>query len=315
MKRKLLFFVALPGAALLGLQMMFMFGAAGAIPAASGAQSGQVAASRLAQQSIPGAYLAAYQHAAALCPGLSWTVLAGIGQVETGQGGEGKDPAQTSSAGAEGPMQFLPSTFSAYHLPGEDDINNIQDAADAAAHYLCSNGGGNASTLSQAIFAYNHLQSYVDDVLSWAGRFAASGTVATLQAAAGAQPPGGAGPARGITVEPQSPVLPGGPYPTAGFPYGQCTWWVALNHPVTWSGNAWQWWQNSPASQHRSSPAAGEIVVYGPGHGYSSFGHVALIVAVDQGGFVVSEMNYLGVAVVDQRESPWPDAAVEGFVA
>lgn len=206
-------------------------------------------------------------------------------------------------------MQFMPSTFASYHLPGEDDINNIQDAADAAAHYLCANGGGNASTLSQAIFAYNHLQSYVDDVLSWAGKYAASGTVATVQADASAAS------SKGIVVEPQTPVAQGAPFPTAGFPFGQCTWWVALNHPVAWSGNAWQWWQNSPASQHRSTPAAGEIVVYGPGHGYSSFGHVALILAVTQGGYVVSEMNYLGVAVVDERQAPWPDPAVEGFIA
>lgn len=315
MKRKLLFFVALPGVALLGLQLMFMFGGAGASVATSGAQSGQAAASQLAQQSIPASYLGAYQHGAALCPGLSWTVLAGIGEVETGHGGGGKTPAEVSPAGAQGPMQFMPSTFASYHLPGEDDINNIQDAADAAAHYLCANGGGNASTLSQAIFNYNHLQSYVDDVLSWAGKYAASGGVATVQATAGTQPTGGAGPGQSVTVEPQTPVLQGAPYPTSTFPFGQCTWWVALNHPVTWSGNAADWWQNSPASQHRSSPAAGEIVVYGPGHGYSTFGHVAVIIAVNQSGFVVSEMNYLSVAVVDERQAPWPDAAVEGFIA
>ncbi len=311
MKRKLLLLVGLPGLALVGLQAMFMLSAAGA-SSATGAQNGQVAASQLAQQSIPASYLAAYQHAAALCPGLSWTVLAGIGQIETGQGGDGKHPAEVSPAGAEGPMQFMPSSFAAYHLPGEDDINNIQDAADAAAHYLCANGGGNAATLSQAIFAYNHLQSYVDDVLSWAGKYAASGAVAAvsiLQAAVGA--PNG----KNIVVEPETPITAGAPYPTGGFPFGQCTWWVALNHPVSWSGNAWQWWQNSPASQHRSSPSAGEIVVYGPGDGYSPFGHVALVVAVNQGGFLVSEMNYLGVGVVDDREAPWPDPAVEGFIA
>ena len=314
MKHKLLFFVAIPGLGLLGLQVFFMFNAAGASPAAGAAQNNQTAASQLAQHSIPASYLSAYQHAASLCPGLSWTVLAGIGQVETGQGGGGQNPAQVSPAGAEGPMQFMPSTFAAYHLPGEADINNIQDAADAAAHYLCANGGGNATTLSQAIFAYNHLQSYVDDVLSWAGKYAASGSVAT-DVAAGLHASGATAPSKNIVVEPQTPLVQGASYPTATFPFGQCTWWVALNHPVSWSGDAWQWWQNSPASQHRSAPAAGEIVVYGPGHGYSVFGHVALIIAVNEGGFMVSEMNYLGVAVVDQREAPWPDPAVEGFVA
>jgi surface antigen len=59
----------------------------------------------------------------------------------------------------------------------------------------------------------------------------------------------------------------------------------------------------------------GEIVVYGPGNGYSAYGHVALVVGVHQGGYEVSEMNYLGVGVVDEREAPWPDGAVEGFIA
>lgn len=307
--RKLLLFVAIAGLLLVGLQVFFMFSAAGASPSAEEAATGQSAASALAQRSIPASYLAAYQQAAPVCPGLSWTVLAGIGEVETGHGGGGKTPAEESPAGAQGPMQFMPSTFAAYHLPGEDDIDNVKDAADAAAHYLCANGGGNPATLSQAIFAYNHLQSYVADVLSWAGKYAASGAVTLVgtvaKAAAG----------KGIVVEPQTPLASGAPYPTTGFPYGQCTWWVALNHPVSWTGDAWQWLQNSPASQHRTSPAPGEIVVYGPGNGYSAFGHVGLILSMQQGGYVVSEMNFLGVAVVDERQAPWPDPAVEGFIA
>ncbi len=56
----------------------------------------------------PGSYLELFQEAAArYCPGLSWTVLAAIGQIESDDG-QNMGP---STAGALGPMQFLPSTW------------------------------------------------------------------------------------------------------------------------------------------------------------------------------------------------------------
>ncbi len=120
-----------------------------------------------------GTYLALYQQAATLCPGLSWTVLAAIGQIESDHG---RNPGP-SSAGALGPMQFLPATWRIYGVDGDGDgkadIMDPYDAVPAAAKYLCASGAGRgAAGLSRAIFAYNHSQVYVNDVLALARAYA-----------------------------------------------------------------------------------------------------------------------------------------------
>jgi membrane-bound lytic murein transglycosylase B len=120
-------------------------------------------------------YLALYKAAATTCPGLSWTVLASIGQVETGHGRD----TSTSSAGAQGPMQFEPATFSAYAVDGDaDGVANIMDPADAiytAAHYLCANGAGiSPGALNGAILHYNHAIWYLDMILKLAPMYAAT---------------------------------------------------------------------------------------------------------------------------------------------
>jgi membrane-bound lytic murein transglycosylase B len=114
----------------------------------------------------PAAYLALYRAASATCPGMPWTLLAAVGQVESGHG-RNNGP---SSAGAVGPMQFMPRTFAAYAVDGDHDgVTSPWSPADAvftAAHYLCVNGGGSASTVRKALFAYNRAQWYVDLVLA-----------------------------------------------------------------------------------------------------------------------------------------------------
>jgi hypothetical protein len=111
--------------------------------------------------------------AAQYCPGLSWTVLAAIGQIESGDGAN-EGP---SSAGAEGPMQFLPSTWAiwgtdGFGQKGTPDILNPLDAVPSAARLLCASGGGNPATLPGAIFAYNHATWYVNEVLALASEYA-----------------------------------------------------------------------------------------------------------------------------------------------
>ena len=120
-------------------------------------------------------YMAIYHRAAqAQCPGLSWTVLAAIGQVESGHGRD----TSTSYAGAMGPMQFLPDTFVSYAVDGDNDGNaDIMSAPDAiytAAHYLCANGAaGGPDALYRAIWHYNHADWYVQMVLTLAQQYGA----------------------------------------------------------------------------------------------------------------------------------------------
>jgi surface antigen len=88
------------------------------------------------------------------------------------------------------------------------------------------------------------------------------------------------------------------------YPWGQCTWYVASLRNVYWSGNAWQWAATARAAGRPEgrTPRVGSLVVFGPGHGYSGFGHVAYVVSVQgPSSFTVDEANMLGLGVVDQR--------------
>lgn len=101
------------------------------------------------------------------------------------------------------------------------------------------------------------------------------------------------------------------------FPFGQCTWWAAYNHPVTWRGNAADWLANARAQGVPTSddPAVGAVAVFRPGGAYSVYGHVAVVITVSAGSYTVSEMNAdAGWGRVSTRELPWPDPGVEGFI-
>jgi len=120
----------------------------------------------------PRTYRELYQLSARYCPGLSWTVLAAIGQVESGHGRN----VGPSSAGALGPMQFLPSTWAWAGVDGDGDgkadIMSPYDAVPAAALYLCRAGAGRGGrSLYAAIFSYNHADWYVREVLALAERY------------------------------------------------------------------------------------------------------------------------------------------------
>jgi hypothetical protein len=87
-------------------------------------------------------------------------------------------PWASSSAGAEGPFQFEPQTWAEYQQDGNGDgVKDVQDLADAAfgaADYLAASGAKNSTTLAdleKAIFAYNHAQFYVNDVIAAYNKF------------------------------------------------------------------------------------------------------------------------------------------------
>jgi hypothetical protein len=124
----------------------------------------------------PATYLQLFKASAAMyCPGLSWTVLAAIGQIESADGTN----VGPSSAGAMGPMQFMPATWAVWGTDGfgETGTPNILDPYDAvpsAARMLCADGAAaGGSSLYHAIFDYNHADWYVNEVLSLAGEYAA----------------------------------------------------------------------------------------------------------------------------------------------
>jgi membrane-bound lytic murein transglycosylase B len=88
--------------------------------------------------------------------GIGWEYLAAINLVETGMG----RIRGTSVAGAQGPMQFLPSTWAKW---GRGDIQDPADAIMAAARYLAHDGGARGR-LAQALFRYNNSDHYVRGV-------------------------------------------------------------------------------------------------------------------------------------------------------
>jgi murein DD-endopeptidase MepM/ murein hydrolase activator NlpD len=122
--------------------------------------------------------------------GIPWEVLGAINKLES-DFGRNMGP---SSAGAVGWMQFLPSTWARWGVDANGDgvANpwNPEDAVYAAARYLAAAGG--REDLARGIFAYNHAQWYVDDVLELASVFAGGGgfdaTLGTVAPAPAAGP-------------------------------------------------------------------------------------------------------------------------------
>ena len=91
-----------------------------------------------------------------------WQLLAAVNFVESAFG----KVENASTAGAQGPMQFLPATWRAYGLGG--DVHDPHDAILGAANYLRASGA--AHDERRALYRYNHSELYVDAVLHYAHR-------------------------------------------------------------------------------------------------------------------------------------------------
>jgi murein DD-endopeptidase MepM/ murein hydrolase activator NlpD len=122
---------------------------------------------------LPFPVLQGYWQRAGATYGIPWQVLAAINKVESNFG-RNMGP---SSAGAIGWMQFMPSTWQRWGMDadgdGVADPWNPHDAIFAAARYLAAAGG--RSDIARAIFAYNHAQWYVDEIVGLARLYGQNG--------------------------------------------------------------------------------------------------------------------------------------------
>jgi hypothetical protein len=109
----------------------------------------------------PAAVLVGYYQEAEAQSGIKWQYLAAIHFVETRMG----RIHGNSTAGAQGPMQFLPSTWAAYGAGGNIDDNH--DAILAAGRFLAATGG--TTDIGRALYAYNPSAHYVAAIEDYAG--------------------------------------------------------------------------------------------------------------------------------------------------
>jgi hypothetical protein len=109
----------------------------------------------------PADALLGYFKEAERATGIGWQYLAAINFIETGFG----RIHGLSTAGAQGPMQFLPSTWNESGI-GKGDINDPHDAIQAAARYLVRRGG--PADMRKALFGYNNTDAYVNGVMAYA---------------------------------------------------------------------------------------------------------------------------------------------------
>jgi soluble lytic murein transglycosylase-like protein len=115
----------------------------------------------------PSAQLRRYYLEAQRRFGVAWNVLAAVNYVESAF----NKLRNSSTAGAQGPMQFIPSTWRRYGLGG--NVHDPHDAILGAANYLHANGA--PRNYRRALYRYNPSWAYVDAVLRYARRIRSDG--------------------------------------------------------------------------------------------------------------------------------------------
>lgn len=296
-------------------------------------------ASDFAEQDIPPSYLVLFQKWAAQF-GIDWTVLAGVGKVETDFGRSVLPGVTTgtNAAGAAGPMQFEAATFGRYHVAAAGSPPDLYDpgqAIAAAADYLAALGMTDPAQEQSALCHYNagwgaayqvcmgDPDSYAAQVLGWAARYRGPALPVS-------------GTSSGALPWPDLPLTdPAGTrtaIPPIAWPAGAAA--HANPNAITnqcVAGALWTWgvmhlsdprwnpppplaepmaWQEFGAAQQEGfqttgpdQPVVGSMVVYASGWGGSGAGHIATVIAVSGSRFEVVEQNVL--AVSDSLVNAW----------
>ena len=327
----------------------FFAGSAGCSGQQTGT-AGQPAAGPKAR-SIPANYLYWYKRVGQQY-GVPWTILAGIGTVESDNGQSTLPGVHSGSnfAGAAGPMQIgigglatnvwggapvHPAAQATGGIATDEDgdgIASVYDPADAiagAAKYLVASQV--QTNPSAAIFAYNHLQSYVQSVLMYASQYAGgkfsvvSAQLPQTSTAAGCVQSAGGVPAIQAPTQAVATAI--------SFAEGQ------LGKPYLWGGTGpdafdcsglmmmayraaginiartsqvqWVTEQRVPASQAQP----GDLVFFAGGDGtVTSPGHVGLVIGNGKmieayaTGFPIRVASYLGRGAIGFTQ-PWAGAA------
>jgi len=278
-----------------------------------GVGSGAPSAPSAATSSIPPAMLTLYQDAAATCPGLPWTVLAAIGTVESDNGQSTLPGVQSgaNAAGAEGIMQFEPSTFAAYDEPvptGGAVPPSPYDPADAvyaAARLLCANGASGGTDIAAAVYAYNHSASYVAQVLALAQSLAGAG-----HAASAGTPVTAAGAVAVAWALSQigTPYVWGGESPGVGF---DCSGLVQAAYRVAGVALprvAQDQYDATPKLPPEEPLAPGDLVFFGDGPG--AVDHVGIYAGVVNAAAVMVDAPHTGA---DVRAEAFPATVGASF--
>jgi cell wall-associated NlpC family hydrolase len=279
-----------------------------------GVGGGAPAASSSATADIPAAMLGLYEQAAATCPGLPWTIVAAIGTVESNNGTSNLPGVHSgaNAAGAEGPMQFEPKTFAAYDEPVPPggavppSPYDPTDAVYAAARLLCADGGAGGADLSGAVYAYNHSESYVSEVLALAQSYAASSTATATTVTTGDS--AGSVAVSWALSQIGTPYVWGGETPGVGF---DCSGLVQAAYAVAGVALprvAQDQYDTTPKLGPSAALEPGDLVFFGGGPG--SIDHVGLYVGVIGGQYVMVDAPHTGA---DVRAEAFPATAGASF--